>query len=328
MALRPVTLAKNWQFNVNQKILDTGNSTNNFRSIMKGYADSMLGFASNPWTCVGSSDSVTSNLTGTNLWSAIAKLVWATTNGTAHSWIVLKNTAGLGTFQLLISLLGGATGFQARIAFSVGGLYVGGSNTTDPTATDEVVVLASANWTDSTYGTGIVAWASLHVEQSVDGQCTRIWHHTQQGLVNGCLFIESLLNAPSAFSPATAVFALGSSSQVITFGNLVTASNWFMRVNGVSATGRLALLGSGTVLPNDSGNGTNFDNDVDGGWPVCPVGLNSFTAGARGSLGTFQDMHVVTSQLRVGQILNTPKTFVSLQPLVMPWNSTDMLVGG
>jgi len=89
------------------------------------------------WTCVGSSDGSTSNMSGTDLWTGTfnaAKLVQAA-NGTAHSWIVLQSPPGAGPIYLCIDL-NSATTTTAGFIFSRS-TFSGGSTTTRPTASNE-----------------------------------------------------------------------------------------------------------------------------------------------------------------------------------------------
>lgn len=86
------------------------------------------------WVCIGSSDGVTANMTGTDLWTNAfdaSKIVQAA-NGVAHSWIVLQNVAA--GIYLCIDCNSATTttaGFiWSKSAFS------GGTNLTRPTASN------------------------------------------------------------------------------------------------------------------------------------------------------------------------------------------------
>jgi len=331
MAVRALVAKKTWQFNVNQILKTVGASNTNFKQLMLALVNSLLNFTTNPWTCVGSSDGSTSNLSGTNLWSGNSALVWANSNGTSHSWIVLKNLTGLGTYQILISLVGsGATGGPNWcLRASPGGNYTGGSASNDPTATDEMTIASSAAWTDTNISGGSVGVrVALHAMMSTDGQCTRIFHTTNQGMVNGILMIEKLTD--SGVSAPVAILSLGGGSTQVTFGNFLTSSsNWRMLVGSVTVSGRGTAEGTSTSpLVNDSSDGTNFMSDVDETWPVTPMGLVGVTRGGIGALGTFQDLWIASSNLLLGSMLTTDKKFVSLSPLVVPWSGADMRIGG
>jgi len=88
------------------------------------------------WTVEGSSDGVTAGMDATDRWGSTftaSKLVRAT-EGTAHSWIVLKSPTALG-LRLLINYNGSSEG---QAAFTCApGAYSGGSVTAKPTATNE-----------------------------------------------------------------------------------------------------------------------------------------------------------------------------------------------
>jgi len=100
------------------------------------------------WTCEGSSDSSTAGMDGSDRWTSTftpSKLV-RNTEGSAHSWIVLKSPNAMGPVYLLLNYNGGSEGL-INITFS-SSAYTGGSTTAKPTATNE-----------TPYGTATVATA-------------------------------------------------------------------------------------------------------------------------------------------------------------------------
>lgn len=320
---RALALSKSWQFNVNQVIKQTGVTNTDFRTLMLAIKNALIGFSSHPWTVVGSNNTVAAGLDAVDRWTVIGDLVWSL--GSTASWIVLTN-AGLGTYQLLISLEGSSgAGSNFEIRASPGGLYTGGATNARPTATDEIIIGSTIPWCDS--GLTSRVRTALHVAMSTDGQCTRIWMCTQQGLVTGCWIFDKLSDA--VFSVPVVALIQASSSHALTFAGLITSSsNWKVRANGglISAIGTAEAFGT-SVLP--TGTSTNFDSDLDQTWPVEPMGLATQTRGAAGHLGTFQDLWCASAQLAVGQMLGTSRKAVSLSPLIMPWDGvSDMLVGG
>src|SRR4051812_33626557 len=102
------TLAKSWQYNVNQAYNATGSFLTNNRNLLLGIKNSFIGFAQNPWQVRGSSNSVSASLLavgaagpGTDLWASTSNLVWASV-GSAHSWIVLRQSQIASAFEVLI----------------------------------------------------------------------------------------------------------------------------------------------------------------------------------------------------------------------------------
>ena len=134
--------------------------------------DALIAFASTPWTMRYSCNSVTAGAAGDGVdrITTNANLVWASA-GSAHSWIVLRQTGIATNFELLLSCENAhASGTTLMIVVSPAAGFTGGTTTARPTATDEVVLNAAA-----------VAWAASavtalrwHLQQSTDGQCTRI----------------------------------------------------------------------------------------------------------------------------------------------------------
>ena len=126
------TLIKIYEFDVNNRILLTGNELSLHQNTLFAIKQMLTGYTTLPWTVAGSSNAVVGAMDATDRWTVATDLVWAT--GT-RSWIVLENTLGV---QLCIDLNKSAsTPQQATILGSLTGAFTGGSNTARPTATDE-----------------------------------------------------------------------------------------------------------------------------------------------------------------------------------------------
>src|SRR5512146_2064622 len=95
------TKTKTWQFKVNQATKYQGTFAATFQAVMFALKQSLITFALQPWTVVGSSDGATAGLDAVDRWSAANKLVQAA-DASAHSWIVLKQTGVAANFQVCI----------------------------------------------------------------------------------------------------------------------------------------------------------------------------------------------------------------------------------
>lgn len=141
------TQERTWQYDVN-RVWTPASAVEHTRYQMwylKAFLKGEIGgAASGLWTCVGSSDAVTANVSdNTDRWGSPyngAKIVRANA-GTAHSWIVLKSpnfTAGGISATPFYMLLDFGTTADANIviAYSKVG-FTGGTTLARPTATDE-----------------------------------------------------------------------------------------------------------------------------------------------------------------------------------------------
>lgn len=145
----PTTFEKTWQTALNVTPSDNATVLGLSRSYLwfvKAFLKGEVGGATaGLWTCVGSSDSATAALDGTDRWGATydgTKIVRAS-GAVAHSWIVLRSpnfTAGGITgvpFHMTIDY-SGTLDYQTVFAFSKAA-PTGGTITARPTATDEWV---------------------------------------------------------------------------------------------------------------------------------------------------------------------------------------------
>src|SRR5581483_5704779 len=176
------TLIKSYQFHVNQAYPANGSAIADNRALLLGARDGLKGNGSgwtdsngstttptNCWTTRYSCDSVTAGTAGDGVdrWTGQSALVWGNAGTQVHSWHVFRQDA-LGTFDLLLSLEGGtANGNIMTAAVSPSAGFTGGTTTTRPTATDEIVLLNNTNWNFGTDSSAV-----LNVVSSTDGQVT------------------------------------------------------------------------------------------------------------------------------------------------------------
>lgn len=332
------TLAKTWQFNINQAYAAPGSVTNLNKTALLALKNSLIGFASNPYTIGYSCNGATAGTAndGVDRWSAITDIVFANP-GTAHSWVVLKQPAIAAGFQILISASAEADSagafYTTHLAISIyvsrSAGFAGGSTTARPTATDEQIVKEIGGSSGRWGGTGPTNVAlRVHALMSTDGQCTRIFF-CSSGTVWGAFTLDAVVNTTDAtWSPAWHA-RLHSKLSSGTFPQSLSTSMFYAYDGAIyfNATPSTAALTAesrgGTFGPDDTGFAT-MANDADGNWLFFPMGLVSATMGARGRLGMMIDLWWGSSAVPSGDRYDaTSKSFAQLGPLIIPWDGSS-----
>lgn len=322
-----IRLGKGWQFNVNQEDIYQATNAAFYRSIVRKIATSLLGFTSIPWTCWKSCDS-TAVSTGSSNWTADTSLVWGTTNGSnAHSWIVLAQS-GLGGAQILLSLLGTSSPlYIGKLAVSPGGLYTGGTTTTDPTATDEITLISAGNNiiapSTVTFGRSV-----CHAMMSTDGQCTRLLMSAFNGIFSNVWIFDKLFDGPTGYTNPVYFFAGVADGHAATNAMFATTAGK-MLINGVVVDVVLSTEGlrdAYILTANPTGTGTlgDYPSDVSKKWPVMPCGGVTYTRGGGGKVGAFYDLFLASNLLTAGTVLGTQAKgiVVGSSGLSMPWDGS------
>lgn len=312
------TLTKTWQFNVNNAISALGSALADNRRLLRSIKNAMVGFGTNPWQVRYSCDSSTAGTAGDGVdrWAADANLVWATA-GTAHSWIVLRQTGIATNFEILISCESSAPNGQiATIAVSFSAGFTGGSTTARPTATDEQVMLSAANWSGNNTDQA-TRWS---VMQSTDGQCTRVIICVA-GSVTAYWLFEKPANPTTGWSNPSVSFVVQATPTTIA---LCASGATLGKMRNGSTTGNVVLLCEGNrsfVIPDDTVYG-NIANEIDSSWPMVPIAFESYTVGVRGRHGTLQDMWFGSTSISTGDTYpnDSSNQFVQFGNLILPWN--------
>lgn len=315
------TLTKTWQFQVNQTMTGAAGSALDLnRTWVRGLKDTLMGFASSPWTMRYSCNSVTAGTAGDGVdrITTNANLVWANA-GVAHSWYVLRQTGIASNFELLVSCENSAaSGTSLIIAVSPSAGFTGGSTTARPTATDENV-LATA-WGNGS--TGVTY--RVHAQMSSDGQCTRVstWN---AGAQFNLLKLEKPYLPTTGWTNPSVVYA----NQSITSHNMATlcatVGNMRARINGTDSAIVATVEGTNSGPVPSSTFGT-LANEITNEWPIFPIGFGSVTVGSRGRHGTFQDLWFGSTNANSGDTYpNAPTNlFAQLGNLVWPWNGSTV----
>lgn len=311
--------------------------SNDSKRLMLLIKQILTGFALSPWTVQKSSNGTVAN--SSDNWTTTADLVWNNA-GSAHSWIVLRQTGIGATAEILIDLSNTATS-SATIKFAPGGFDTGGTTTAAPTASGTSSTLCN----NTSWITNFTSFSGrLSVLMSTDGQCTRvIWMRV--GATEGFWCFEKL-----------ASLAISSSD----FGGSVPFFGYVQGTNtGSVAAYPGSLDGTATVKPKviigstvgDAGvtcedvqvrwhGGRFYAQQVfERGFVASPAGVEvPSTSGARTLCGMLQDMWVVTwsgsndqgrPNLRLGEHMDVVAGdfgLVSVDGLVLPWPAAEPMM--
>jgi len=312
-------LSKTYQFNVGQAITAQGTALATNRRILRTIKNTLIGFGTNPWTVRYSCDSSSAGSAGDGVdkWAADSNLVWAN-SGSAHSWMVLRQTGIATNYEICISCENAsANGSSITLVVSPSAAFTGGSTTARPTATDEIAILSNAVW-GGVWSTD--AASVIQAMQSTDGQVTRVLVHVSNTVRTFWSFSKPA-NAISGWSNPSLAVALGSASTgVITYANLNTAANGKSKVG--STTCSFYMTGEafgGSMLGQQMGKGQISNN-----WPIAGIGLASATALCVDRYGTVYDLWWGADTASEGATYpdDATRTFVQFGVLVFPWDGS------
>lgn len=309
------TLEKTWQFSVNNVANATGDWLTESKRLMFSIKNSLVNFASSPWTVVRSSNASTYG--AADYWLSYTNCVWGD-GGSPRSWIVLAQ-AGLagGTGQILISLRTDSGGGYPRyysMYYSPAAGFTGGTTTSRPTATDEVTVVSADTWDDCTNTAARVA----HVMQTTDGSCTRVFL-CNQGACRGGFLIESLGDSPAS----NHVVCMNLATHTAITCN--TSARFVGRYSGVNFSAYLAMeaYASTRVVDSHSGYSTTFSPSK---LPIEPLYVHSETTGALGYHGRLVDLFAGSSSTPTGTTYpRSPdsKLWAQFSRFVTPWDGSS-----
>lgn len=337
------TLTKTWRFRVNEQIVAQSSQANQCAYQMIQNIDALLGngawtdsdgvaaAVSNPWTVVQSNGRVSGlSAPGVNVLTALNEIVWATSGN--RWWIVLQNVDGV---QLLLASPNNTQYYNIYAAFSIGGLFTGGTATAVPTASDQVVWSTNSGWTHNDARDSV-----MHVLHSTDGRETRLilctggavftsWtfgriRDPEDGIVNP--FFLHMISAGATSMPASHAISGG--------GGMFhgTAANMWMRHGGAAVRLCLTMPGHGSGGSYFAANGINVPNEFQAvpKWPFYePEVFGYTTVGGRGRAGLVHDFWSGNWNPRThGDQYpgDGTRQFAQLGYMVWPWNKTLCLV--
>jgi hypothetical protein len=310
---------------INQSIPFTTN-LGTAQALLWALKESLIGFDTLPWTVVLSSNSVSAG--AADYWTTSANLIWTYATAAAYSWIVLQQNGIATGFQVLIECNRTNTNannhqyLRVSVSPSVGFTWV--STTGPPTAADSPSLTdATSVGTIGLWGPGNSIGHRLHVMQSTDGQCTRVFiNQTNDGDTVGFWIFDKAKNPVSGWTNPWLAGVLGSNSaSVPTVANLNDLSTRIM-ANGVSAMG-LFLTGEGAVTSMVTEQVT-VANSFDSSWPMAKMGILSTTASNVGRHGEVFDLwYGSNGRANADQYPSsgTLYQFTQFGQIIHPWNS-------
>lgn len=316
------SLDKTWQFDVNQELISTGNITNDFRQMWLAIKNSLIGFGSNPWVVVASSDGSTAD--SNDNWSVTTDLNWNTA-GNPHSWMHLRQTGISANFELIIDHNAVSSNYS-HMLWSPTGFDVAGSTTNRPSSsTGAEVTVFNSSWLSS----GAFD-CRFHIMMSTDGQCTRFFSFQTYSnpRVASCFIIDKVKNPVTGWTvPAVSLYDIESGNSVCDYGGL----NDNVGTKGYHGKQIDFYVASEFYYGAATGQRITFPNDIDGSYPMIPAGLHSRTPGVRGRHGQFFDLwwgSTAITQYAGSYPEGTGRQFVHFGNLIFPWNGTPVLMYG
>ena len=329
------TVVKTWMYNVNNLNPTQGiTGGTDDGSLLWGIKNALSGFNPNGWFVTGSCDATGSGFqaTGIDRWSSSSSLIWNAA-GSAHSWIVMQQSGILPNFQVCLDLNHGpgtnGQDFMSVIVSPVSG-FQGGSTTARPSASDEVVLRDGGNGAQAWNGRQNANYtARWHAMQSTDGQCTRVVVYVSNAATVFFAF-EKPNNPVSGWpTPWVALYDAqpAGPGAVMTYANLLGApsSTWCLRGrSNIAFSGSLSTEGTNAQA---LGQAFALPNEIDGQWPMTPVGVVTTQAGIRGRHCTLFDMWFGSTQVQDGMNYpdNQTRAFAQFGTLIFPWNGTKAL---
>jgi hypothetical protein len=321
------TIEKTWQFKPNIMIPSTGDESTNIKTMILALKNALTTFGSNPWVVTGSSNKTTAGMDGVDRWNTIADIQYAAA-GSAHSWIVLKQTGIFSNFEICIDF---GYAYNTKYFGFVIGLsgFTGGSTLNRPTATTQIVLDNNNDYWYPNVTDNIV----LQIMQSTDGECTRIVYLTQR--IPGLFWLfdkpknpVSGWTNPFIVAFRTGISGLSTQCRLDTYNDNAILTSY---MNSVTSKLYLATegFGSATTLENFSS-----INQISNEYDIYPISLVSETTGAKGRHGQIYDLWFGNiSAANLGSYVDTTypddstRQFWQCDDFIFPWDGTPSVPG-
>jgi len=321
-------LTKTWQISPNNTITSAGSVLLTDSRVWWTIKEQLIGFGTLPWTVRGSSNGTTAGMDAVDRWVTETDIV-KNFAGSAHSWIVLRQTGIATNFEICIDANHSA-GWLGTFVVSPSAGFTGGSTTARPTATDEMILLNTTTW-----GSQFDGQHQIHAWQSTDGASTivQVWRSG----TNQSLFL--LLCKPN--DPVTGWSNPSFSAVVANNGNAIAApystfwtSSGAGPVRGRAPSGIIFINFGGEAITN-AGNpaaiSLNAASTFSGEWPFFPIGGSTFTSPNNSRLGVVPDLWWKANAINDGDTFpNNPsvRQFVAAGGFIFPWlgDATQMLL--
>lgn len=328
---------KTWQYYINKGKPFTGTATTDAAYMFLNMKIGLTTFSSNPWTVVYSCNGTTAGTAGDGVdrWgsdlSDTSNIVHGAGPANTRSWIVLKQTGIATNFQICIDLIYGTSDMDVVYSYSAG--FTGGTTTARPTATDEIVL--TSNY--SIFDTGTTTNDIFHMMMSTDGQVTRMFMCSSDGLIYGILSFEVPKFPPTEWTTPHVCLCtfINSSNDTSTYDILCKATQ---KANGAGAwtaflnpltntTEKIFLYLSTEGCFSDQVGNLDYAgvNQISGKYEMYPVGVLCTLAPFRGRHGTLYDLWFIPQYIRSGTTFaTTGSTYVSFGVLASPWDGSTI----
>lgn len=319
------SLDKTWQYNVNQTLAAAGTALACGQLALFSFYASLVGFATNPWQPRGSNNGSTASLlavsaTGPGTGWASASSVNFSLAG--QSWAVVRQIGlSSGAHPELLISSSGNSGTAVVVYFSPAAGFTGGTTTTLPTATDQILVTNGGafgvNGTNRAY--------NLHALQSSDGACTRV-AIVYSSVCTLWFSIENAKTQVTGWTTPVIVSWVGNNTTT----NVLTGAGFYNTTAGYTGVTPGTLAGFSLFLTGEFAP-TNLltkllsvPNDLSTEYPMMPIGLFSYTSPARGRLGMVYDLWWGLSVNTFGQEYAgvAAHAFAQFGEMIVPWNGT------
>ena len=310
------TLTKTWQFDVNQTVGAQATYEDCCDDIWLAIKNSLIGFASNPWTVWGSCDGINVyNNDGTDSWGAYSSLVHGLAGG-VRSWIVLEN-AVLGVqicIDLVHPLIGGYYNeFYAYLSWA--GFNSDGTLTSSPTASDRVALGGPLEICLSAINT-----SKLHIMHSTDGQETRVvLCYNSVATTLWCFGMAA--GRSTAWTTGFVGFRSYDTPTAITYALFNDAAGIRAEIDGQYCTLYCTSEMMGTAM---LGQTQTYPDDDTGCWPMCSMGLVNTAGRHRGRKGTVADLWWGSTGVAVGTAYpaDASRQFAQFGDMIFPWDGS------
>lgn len=315
------TLSKTWQISANQTVAAQGTLAATAQRLLRTVKNLFIAPASSPWTVSGSSNSGAAGMDSTDRWITDNNITPAN-SGTAHSWIVLRQTGIASNFEICLDYnTSNLNPHNISVIVSPSAGFTGGTVTNRPTATDEQVMINTNSWFSS-----LNIQHQIHFWQSSDGQCTRLMIWRQN--TNMCTFwsFDKPKDPVSGWTNPSAWIVINNTGGIsASTGLFTTLAAGVARGHGTAAM-TLALTGegagdTGALLAFITPTGTQA-NSLDSNWPFFPIGLASSTSSHIGRHGSLYDIWWAPSGLSNADTFpndTANRQFVKMGALILPW---------
>lgn len=339
-------LERTWQFDVNNIIggetTQAGGSDDapEYRkNLILAVKNTMIGFASNPWTVAGSAsfDTGVGAMDAVDRWGGIVDIRWVDNRSAQRSWIVLENSV-LG-LQLVFDCYNSNNrdGYLADVFVTpVATPFTGGSATARPTSAAEIQVLnGDTAGVGGVWGSGQEAVASntsyaMHAMHSADGVATRI-----VAFIGGTPCFWWLFDrVEEAMGVLTNPWVVRMTQEDASISSSLTVQSNHLAPRAVGARNDGVAVNYYLAMPVSNTMNTNFHaeissaNPYDGRLPIPDVGVGSESGGWEGFHGQLYDLWWATETTGYNGRGYPGSTNAQIQfgELVFPWDGSVPVV--